>query len=80
MLAPAPRQSPTQVPRLRVQAGAAKALKEKNELLTKASGQLFKARELDREEQLPSLAYGQLALARARPTTRQTGLTVSLQS
>ena len=47
-----------------IQAGAAKSLKEKNELLAKASGQLFKARELDSEEQLPSIAYGQLALAR----------------
>lgn len=51
---------------LGIQAGAAKSLKEKNELLAKASGQLFKARELDSEEQLPSIAYGQLALAKVR--------------
>lgn len=46
------------------QAGAARGLKETNELLGKAGGQLFKARELNPNEQLPTLAYGQLALAK----------------
>ena len=48
------------------QAGAARGLKETNELLGKAGGQLFKARELNPNEQLPTLAYGQLALAKVR--------------
>lgn len=48
------------------QAGAARGLKETNELLGKASAQLFKARELNPSEQLSTLASGQLALAKVR--------------
>jgi hypothetical protein len=37
---------------------------ERNELLSKAGSQLYKARELDPNEQLVHLAYGQLNIIR----------------
>ena len=37
---------------------------ERKELLSKAGGQLFKARQLDEDEQLVHLAYGQLNIIR----------------
>ena len=37
---------------------------ERAELLNKAGGQLFKARELDQHEQLVYLGYGQLEVVR----------------